>query len=72
MTSASEPMRILIGCEVSGVVRRAFANLGHDAWSCDIQPAAAMADQWGGDATQHEARMSEINVAHDQGMKDNA
>lgn len=33
-------MRVLIGCEFSGVVRRAFANRGHDAWSCDLLPAA--------------------------------
>lgn len=31
--------RVLIGCEKSGVVRRAFRALGHDAWSCDILPA---------------------------------
>lgn len=33
-------MRVLIGCEESGVVRRAFNALGHDAWSCDLVPAA--------------------------------
>lgn len=32
-------MRVLVACEFSGVVRRAFAALGHDAWSCDIDPA---------------------------------
>lgn len=32
-------MRVLIGCELSGVVRRAFAARGHDAWSCDLLPA---------------------------------
>lgn len=32
-------MRVLIGCEFSGVVRRAFSALGHDAWSCDYLPA---------------------------------
>lgn len=32
-------MRVLVGCEFSGVVRRAFAQRGHDAWSCDLQPA---------------------------------
>lgn len=32
-------MRVLIGCESSGVVREAFRALGHDAWSCDILPA---------------------------------
>ncbi len=31
--------RVLIGCECSGVVRRAFCEAGHDAWSCDTQPA---------------------------------
>lgn len=30
---------VLINCECSGVVRRAFRALGHDAWSCDLQPA---------------------------------
>lgn len=32
-------MRILVACEFSGTVRRAFAALGHDAWSCDLLPA---------------------------------
>jgi hypothetical protein len=31
--------RVLVACEFSGVVRRAFAHLGHDAWSCDLLPA---------------------------------
>ena len=32
-------MRVLVACECSGRVREAFRKLGHDAWSCDIQPA---------------------------------
>ena len=32
-------MRVLIACEFSGTVRRAFRSLGYDAWSCDILPA---------------------------------
>lgn len=32
-------MRVLVGCESSGVVRRAFRERGHEAWSCDILPA---------------------------------
>ena len=32
-------LRVLVACETSGVVRRAFAALGHDAWSCDLLPA---------------------------------
>jgi hypothetical protein len=33
------PLRVLIACETSGIARRAFAALGHDVWSCDIDPA---------------------------------
>ena len=32
-------MNVLIGCEYSGMVRRAFNRLGHNAWSCDLLPA---------------------------------
>lgn len=32
-------MKILVACEFSGMVRRAFREAGHDAWSCDILPA---------------------------------
>src|SRR3990167_5338836 len=35
-TSLSTPMRVLIACEFSGIVRDAFRKLGHDAWSCDL------------------------------------
>jgi len=31
--------RILIACEESGRVRDAFRAIGHDAWSCDLEPA---------------------------------
>jgi hypothetical protein len=31
-------VRVLVGCEFSGVVRTAFRALGHDAWSCDLLP----------------------------------
>lgn len=32
-------MRVLVACETSGIARRAFSDLGHDVWSCDILPA---------------------------------
>jgi site-specific DNA-cytosine methylase len=32
-------MRVLIACEFSGTVRRAFRARGYDAWSCDLLPA---------------------------------
>jgi site-specific DNA-cytosine methylase len=31
-------MRVLVACEFSGVVRDAFRERGHDAWSCDLLP----------------------------------
>lgn len=31
-------MRVLVACEFSGVVRDAFLEKGHNAWSCDILP----------------------------------
>lgn len=34
-----KPMRVLVACEFSGIVRRAFSAIGHDAWSCDLLPA---------------------------------
>jgi len=32
-------MNVLIGCERSGVIRRAFRERGHNAYSCDLEPA---------------------------------
>src|SRR5438045_132785 len=32
-------LRVLVACERSGVVRRAFRERGHHAVSCDLEPA---------------------------------
>jgi len=37
--------RVLVACEFSGTVRRAFAAKGHDAWSCDLLPAEDRANK---------------------------
>ncbi len=29
-------MKILIACEMSGIIREAFKKKGHEAWSCDL------------------------------------
>ncbi len=31
-------LNVLVACEESGRVRDAFRELGHNAWSCDLQP----------------------------------
>ena len=36
---AARALRVLVACEFSGTVRRAFAARGHDAWSCDLLPS---------------------------------
>lgn len=46
--------RVLVACEFSGIVRRAFAARGHDAWSCDLLPAEDGSNHHiVGDARQH-------------------
>ncbi len=32
------PLKVLVACEYSGVVRDAFLKVGHDAMSCDLLP----------------------------------
>ncbi|MQW45317.1 hypothetical protein GHK68_24410 [Sinorhizobium meliloti] len=34
-----QPLKVFIACEASGVVRNAFLERGHDAWSCDLRPS---------------------------------
>ena len=36
--SGAGDVRVLVGCEFSGTVRREFEALGFDAWSCDLLP----------------------------------
>lgn len=32
-------MRVIVGCERSGIVRDEFIRLGHNTWSCDLEPS---------------------------------
>ena len=50
-------MMVLVGCEFSGVVRRAFRALGHEAYSCDVLPAE--------DESPHHIRGDVINHLRD-------
>lgn len=42
-------MRILLGCESSGIVRDAFLARGHDAMSCDLVPTERPGPHYQGD-----------------------
>lgn len=58
-------MRILIACERSGIVREAFRRLGHDAWSCDLEPAEdSSAFHIQGDAIDAAGRGWDLMIAH--------
>ncbi len=52
-------MRVLIACERSGVVRRAFRARGLDAWSCDLEDAD--------DGGQHHLREDAAYAVHAYG-----
>ena len=42
-------MKVLIGCEYSGIVRDAFTARGHDATSCDLLPSETEGKHYQGD-----------------------
>lgn len=57
-------MKILIACEFSGVVRSAFAALGHDAWSCDLLPTEIEGQHYQGDVRDMLSDHWDLMVAH--------
>ena len=42
-------MKVLVGCEYSGVVRDAFIQSGHEAMSCDLLPTESDGPHYQGD-----------------------
>ena len=63
-------MRVLIGCEYSGVVRDAFIRQGHDAMSCDLLPTESPGHHHHGDIVPYlvletlSARKFDLIIAH--------
>lgn len=58
-------MRVLIACEFSGIVRDAFRERGHDAWSCDLLPSERPGPHHQSDAlTVARAVRWDLMVAH--------
>lgn len=39
-------MRVLIGCEESQAVCKAFREQGHEAYSCDLKPCSGGHPEW--------------------------
>jgi hypothetical protein len=57
-------MRVLVACEFSGVVRDAFAALGHDAWSCDTLPSETTGQHYQGDVRDFLCAGWDLLIAH--------
>ncbi len=57
-------MRVLVACEFSGIVRDAFRERGHDAWSCDLLPSESDGQHITGDIRDHLQIGWDIMVAH--------
>lgn len=58
-------IKVLIACESSGAVRRAFRAAGHDAWSCDLLEAEDGAPHHiCGDAVEAIGRGWDLLIAH--------
>jgi site-specific DNA-cytosine methylase len=58
-------MKVLVACEFSGTVRRAFRARGHDAWSCDILPAEDGSEHhYQQDVTELLGRGWDLMIAH--------
>ena len=56
--------RILVACEYSGRVREAFANLGHDAWSCDLLPTEIPGNHYQGSVLELLNQGWDLMIAH--------
>ena len=57
-------MRVLVACEFSGVVRDAFARMGHDAWSCDVLPTEVEGQHIQGNVLSHLSDGWDLMIAH--------
>lgn len=59
-------MRILVACEESQVVCKAFRELGHNAYSCDIQECSGDHPEWHiqGDVMKHINDGWDMMIAH--------
>jgi len=58
-------LNVIIGCEESGVIRDAFARLGHNAWSCDLKPTKIPGQHHKGDIFEFlESKEWDLGIFH--------
>jgi len=64
MSRFIKPMRVLVACEFSGIVRDAFAKRGHDAYSCDHLPTESPGNHYLGDVRVILSHDWDLMIAH--------
>jgi len=57
-------LRVLIACEFSGIVRDAFTENGHDAWSCDLLESERPGKHIQGDVLKILGNNWDLIIAH--------
>lgn len=57
-------MKILIACEFSGVVWKAFNDLGHDVLSCDLLPSELSTNHYQGDVADILTEKWDLLIGH--------
>jgi site-specific DNA-cytosine methylase len=57
-------VNILVACEYSGIVRQAFAALGHNAWSCDLLPTEIPGQHYQGNVRDLLKEQWDLMIAH--------
>lgn len=57
-------MKVLIGCEYSGIMREEFRKLGHDAWSCDLLPSRILGNHYKCDIRELDLSKFDLLIAH--------
>jgi hypothetical protein len=57
-------VKVLIACEFSGIIRDAFAAVGHEAWSCDLLPSERPGNHYQGDIHNIMEGPWDLMIAH--------
>ena len=60
----ARPLKVLVACEYSGVVRDAFLELGHEAMSCDLLPTDVPGPHYQGDVFDVIGDGWDLMIAH--------
>jgi len=57
-------MNVLVACEFSGIVRNAFTQRGHNAWSCDFLPTETEGNHYQTDVRNVLYNAWDLMIAH--------